>query len=169
MSDRETAFKSIIAGDLFHATAPNGASLICRALEVTEEAIAARTVTSQDAYAFSRMTGVAEPDFGAGKVSCTIDSVAALPHDMRETLLGLDRIYADKTRRESHPLSDAERRALVFAAQYYPANALPSEPSSMDVDRKPAPAPRPEDYDRLTGDEIVDLILVNYLIPANRT
>ena len=137
--------KEIRAGDIFHATAPNDASMICLALKVDETTILARAVTSQREYAFDRLSGEAERD----DVRCTIDSTVALPSEVHQALLGLDRIYSAETSGESHPLTENERRALVFAAQY----------SRKD----------PEAYDRLTAEEKVELILLNYLIPANRS
>lgn len=130
-------------GDIFHASAPNEASMICLALQVGETTILARAVTSQHEYIFDRSAGVADCD----GVPCTIDSTAALPFEVRQALLGLDRIYARQAQEESYRLTESERRALVFTAQY--ARKVP------------------EDYDRLTGEAKVELILLNYLRPAN--
>lgn len=139
-----TSWKEISPGDIFHATAPNDASMICLALKVDETTILARAVTSQRGYAFDRLSGAADRE----GVRCTIDSTAGLPSEVHQALLGLDRIYSAETPGESHPLTESERRALVFAAQYA---------------RK-----APKAYDRLTAEEKVELILLNYLIPANR-
>ncbi len=38
----------------------------------------------------------------------------------------------------------------------------------MSIDRKVGPARDPDDYDGLSGDEKVELILRNFLIPMNR-
>src|SRR6516165_6321112 len=75
-TDRRTALAAIAVGDLFHATTPNGASLICRALEVSAATIRARTVTSQYALEFDRATGAATPEIHGERVPCTVDSVA---------------------------------------------------------------------------------------------
>lgn len=130
------------AGDIFHASAPNDASMICLALKVDETTILARAVTSQREYSFDRLSGAADRE----GVRCTIDSTAALPPEVHQALLGLDRIYSAEASGESHPLTESEKRALVFAAQY----------SRKD----------PEAYDQLTAEEKVELILLNYLIPA---
>jgi hypothetical protein len=167
--DRTTALAAIAVGDLFHATTPNSASLICRALEVCGSTIRARTVTSQYALEFDRATGVATPDVEGERVPCTVDSVAAVPDHVRETLLGLDAIYSDQTRRdEPHPLTESERRALVFAALFYPQNPIAQSWEMMSTARKVGPVRDPDDYDSLTADEKVELILVNYLIPMNK-
>ncbi len=169
-TDRETALSAIAGGDLFHATTPNGASLICRALEVSASAIRARTVTSQYALEFDRLTGVAVPEIEGEHVPCTVDSVASVPDEVRTALLGLDAIYSDQTRKnEAHKLTESERRALVFAALFYPANPIPQPWEMMSVDRKVGQVHDPDDYDGLTSDEKVDLILVNYLIPTNKS
>ncbi len=170
MTDRQTALRNIAVGDIFHGQAPNGASLICLALKVTETTIYARAVTTQFSYEFDRSTGVAEWEFNGHKVPCTIDSVVSLPAEIHETMLGLDRIYADKSRDEAHKLTEDERRALVFAAKYYSANTLAMLSPAwqmMSNDRKVDPKGDLEDYDNLSSDEKVRLILVNYLIPAN--
>jgi hypothetical protein len=168
-TDRKTALASIAVGDLFHATTPNGASLICRALEVSASTVRARTVTSQYALEFDRTTGVSTPEIEGERVPCTIDSVAPIPGEARAALLGLDEIYSiAASDDEGHKLTESERRALVFAALYYPAHPIPQSWEMMDSDRKVGPARDPEDYDGLTGDEKVELILVNYLIPMNK-
>jgi len=128
-----------------------------------------RTVTSQYALEFDRATGVAMPNIEGEHVACTVDSVAELPDNVRDALLGLDEIYSDHTRQdEPHPLTEIERRALVFAALFYPQNPIAQPWEMMGIDRKVGPSRDPEDYDGLTGDEKVELILVNYLIPMNK-
>lgn len=47
MDDRKDALRLLAVGEIFHAEAPNGASLICLTLAVTETGIHARTVTTQ--------------------------------------------------------------------------------------------------------------------------
>jgi hypothetical protein len=168
-TDRKTALAGIAVGDLFHATTPNRASLICRAMEVSATTIRARTVTSQYALEFDRARGVATPEIHGERVPCTIDSVAPIPGEVRTALMGLDAIYSVATSDdEGHKLTESERRALVFAALYYPAHPILQSWEMMDSDRKVGPARDPEDYDGLTGDQKIDLILVNYLIPMNK-
>ena len=168
MDRREAALRAIAVGNLFHATSPNGASLNCLALDVSEIAISARCITSRDMYEFNRTTGVADKNVNGKRVPCTIDSVAPLPPAMREILLELDRVYANPGD-DGHRLSEAERRALVFAARYFPANPLPLPWSAMGIARSFAGDGDPDDYDSLTSAQKVELILVSYLIPQNRT
>ena len=163
MTKRETAIRSIAVGNIFHATAPNGASLICLALEVTDTAIVSQTVTSVYDLTFDRETGLAKRDFHGEHVVCTIDSVAPLPNDFKETLIALHRAYSRKNKDDGPELKDPEHRALVFAAQFYPTN--PIAPPS--VDKQSLPARDPSEYESLTKDEKIDFILVNYLIPRN--
>lgn len=159
MLDRSAALHSIAVGDLFHAAAPNGASLICLAHTVTETTIHARPVTSQDEYEFDRGTGVADREINGDRVPCIIDSVAPLPADIHQVMLGLDRKSSDPSPEKDSGLNDAECRGLIFAAQYYPAN--PIEPRLGNSED-------PKAYESLSKDEKIDLILINYLIPANR-
>src|SRR5471030_1263690 len=119
MTKRETAIQSIAVGDLFHATSPNGASLICLALEVTDAVIVSQTVTSVYDLNFDRGTGMAERDFHGESVVCTIDSAAPLPDDFKKTLIAVHRAYSSKDESDEPKLKDPEHRALVFAAQYF--------------------------------------------------
>jgi hypothetical protein len=115
--DRQNAVRTLAVGHIFHGEGSNGASLICLVTAVTEATIHARTMTTQYDLEFDRQTGVCEFGNGTG----TIDSIAALPADIREALLGLDRRY--RSGGEGR-LSDAEKRALIFVASFYPANPV---------------------------------------------
>jgi hypothetical protein len=129
----QRSLDGIAAGDIFHATSPNGASLICLALEVTDMVIVSRTVTSLYELKFDRKTGVAERDFHGESVVCTIDSIAPLPDDFRETSIAMYRAHSQKDKGDDPGLRDLEHRALVFAAQYFPAHPIapPDRPWEM--------------------------------------
>jgi len=62
VADRETSLGKLLVGDIFHAEAPNGASLICLVTVLTEATIEARTLTHQMQLEFDRKTGVAAWD-----------------------------------------------------------------------------------------------------------
>lgn len=125
MKDRKTLLGKLAVGDVFHAESPKAPSLICLVVSVTETTIQARTVTSGEHFEFDRQTGVAQWIDEA--VSCTIDSVAPLPVDIHNVILGLDR----KLRLEQDPrrvrLNDAERQALIYVARHYSSNRLSLE------------------------------------------
>jgi hypothetical protein len=114
---REDAFRAVAVGDIFHGEGGNGASLICLATAVTKDTIHARTITSQYELEFDRGTGVCEWGTSTG----IIDSVAQLPNEIRRDLLSLDRRYRAG---DNATLSDAEKRALIFVASFYPANPV---------------------------------------------
>src|SRR4051812_33722470 len=97
MRDRKELLGNLAIGDIFHANSPNGASLICLVVSVTESTIHARTVTTQTQLEFDRQTGVAV--WGDDQVPCTIDSTAPLPVEIHNVMLGLDR----KSRLERNP------------------------------------------------------------------
>jgi hypothetical protein len=168
MIKREAAIRCIAVGDLFHATSPNGASLICLALDVTDSMVVSQTVTSMYDLDFDRKTGIAERDFHGENVVCTIDSVASLPDHFRKTLIDLHRTYLKKDESDESKLKDPEHRALVFAAQYFPAHPLDPPGQSWEMMSKTASL-RAEvrEYERLTREEKIDLILINFLIPRN--
>ncbi len=171
MPDRVTSLAKIAPGDLFHAKSPNGASLICLALEVTDRTIVSQTVTSVYDLNFDRRAGIAERDFHGESVVCTIDSVAPLPDDFKKTLIALHRTYLKEEESDEPKLTDPEHRALVFAAQYFPAHPLdpPGEPWEMMSTGKTAwPPAEIKEYESLTREEKIELILINFLIPRNQ-
>lgn len=131
MTDRETALQKIAVGDIFHANGTNGASFLCLALQVRENAVFARRVTTQSVHWFDRMTGLDQDN-----PKIVIDSVAPLPDDIREIMLGLDLKYREIEYRHaedpdwdppegSSRLTQEQIRAFKFIADFYPAHQLP--------------------------------------------
>lgn len=131
MTNRGAALKKIAIGDIFHAGGTNGASFICLALQVRESAVFARRVTTQSVHWFDRTTG-----FDQDNPKIVIDSVAPLPDDIREIMLGIDRLFREaEYRRAEEPdwkspedhfrQSKDQIRALLFVAEFYPAHPLP--------------------------------------------
>jgi hypothetical protein len=130
VKDRKTLLGRLAVGDVFHAESSKAPSLICLVITVTETTIQARTVTSGECFEFDRRTGVAQ--WVDEAVSCTIDSVAPLPVDIYNVILGLDR----KFRLEQDPrrarLNDAEREALIYVDTHYSSNRLSLEAPDLD-------------------------------------
>lgn len=122
MKNRAYSLNNISSGDIFHAEAESGGSLICLALSVTGTSIHARTITTQMSFEFDRLTGVAE--WGGAGIRCTIDSVALLPPEIRQTLLDMDRKFRVERDPYKLRLTEAEKQALVFVASHYPAHPL---------------------------------------------
>ena len=123
MADRKTLLAKLDAGDIFHAEAPNGASLICLVLSVDETTLRVRRITSQDDLAFNRQTGLTQD----GDI---IDSVEALPAEIHSAFLELDRKYQKYSPDEDPDqfrLSEAEKKALRFVGPYYASHLLASE------------------------------------------
>ena len=132
MADREILIGNLGVGDIFHAEAPNGASLICIVLSVDEGIIQARRVTTQENLAFNRKTGVKVGD--DRERPCAIDSVAPLPAEIHNAILDLDKKNAaimamdEKSRfqdLERLKLADVHGKALIFIGSHYPENPLP--------------------------------------------
>ena len=117
MSDCKSKLGRLVPGDIFHASCPSKASLICLVEEISTNRIEARRVTTQDHVTFDLNTG---HTFAPADVRCTIDSIAPLPVDIHNVMLGLDR----KMRLRFEKLSRAEKDALLFIADFYPANPL---------------------------------------------
>jgi hypothetical protein len=114
--DRSSALLALGDGDIFHATAHNGASYICLVTSVANNGIYARRVTTQEKLVFDRAAGA---EIAEASVPCTIDSIAPLPAEVRDVLLQLDRRYgaADDSR-----LREEEIDALLFAGRFYKAH-----------------------------------------------
>ena len=164
--DRTAAIRRIDVGDIFHATAPNGASFPCLALQIRQNTIFARRMTTQSVHEFDRSTGLEE----ANGVPVIIDSVEPLPNDIRDTMLALDRKYRESEERqaenpdwESSPeesaLSMEQKWALLFMGIHYPAHLLQSGVATGSMARR--------NLDDMTTDEKIDLLLSHYLIPDN--
>ena len=122
MADRGAALNDLTVGDVFHAESPNGASLICLVMAVTKTTIQARTVTTQTHLEFDRQTGIAE--WGDERVPCVVDSVAPLPVDIHNVMLGIDRKFRLEQDSERLKLNDAEKRALIFVESHYSSNRV---------------------------------------------
>ncbi len=123
MATREAKIRGLTAGDIFHAEAPNGASLICLVLDVSKEHIGARAVTTQHVYQFDRKTGVAEA--GEDHVRCEIDSVTPLPPHIYKLMLSIDQKYGRQSGINDLKLTREQIEALVFVDSFYPNNPLP--------------------------------------------
>jgi hypothetical protein len=121
VTEREATLRKLDAGDVFHATAPNGASLICLTLRATKFSIHAKRITTQSHHAFDPVTGMEQSE----PIPSIIDSVARLPPDILEALLGLDRVYSRGWQEEHHKLTSEEKRALLFIGGFYRAHPLP--------------------------------------------
>jgi hypothetical protein len=131
MTPREIAMQTIKVGDIFHAEAEGGGSLICLAVLIRENIIRAKTVTTQLYYNFDRRSGIAiwkgegVPEWNGDEVLCTIDSVAQLPNDIIEIVMGLDRKFGQYDREpEYYKLTSEEKRALVFIDEFYPSHPV---------------------------------------------
>jgi hypothetical protein len=122
MTHREALLGRLVTGDVFHATGPEGASLICLTVVVTETTIRARRVTTQETLVFDRQTGIEKCD--DGRIS-QIDSVAPLPPAVLNVILGIDREYRLLQDPAQGKLTQAEIRALaVDVGPHYAANPL---------------------------------------------
>jgi len=89
-------------------------------LRVTKSSIHGKRITTQSHHAFDPVTGIEQCDDLPSK----IDSIAALPSDIFEALMGLDRVYSKGWQDEHHKLTDAEKRALLFVSGFYRENPL---------------------------------------------
>ncbi len=119
MTPREQALRRIRDGDLFNVDGDHGHPITCLATLITETTIFARSITHQVNFEFSRETGI-----GKGEkyvLGGTIQSVAQLPADIHDTLIGLDRRYRSP---DPGPLSKAEKVALSFIDDFYDAHPI---------------------------------------------
>jgi hypothetical protein len=121
MTDRKILLGRLVVGDLFHATGPTGASLICLTVAITQTTIQARRITTQENLEFDRQTGIEKSTDGVSR----IDSVAPLPLDVLNVLIALDRRYRLLQDPEQGKLTGAEIRALAtYVGPHYASNPL---------------------------------------------
>lgn len=115
MGEIRSKLSKLVPGDIIHGHHPAGASLICLVEAVTSDLIETRRITTQRHITFDIESGV-EIDFP----ECRLDSIAPLPVDVHNVLLGLDR----RMRLGNVPLNQAEAQALSFATNFYRAHPL---------------------------------------------
>lgn len=84
-----------------------------------------------------------------------------LPDDFKKTLVELHREFSANDESDEPKLKELEHRALVFAAQYFPAHPLdpPGQSWEMMSIGKTARVPEIKGYESLTRDEKIELIL----------
>jgi hypothetical protein len=122
MADQQTKIGRLTVGDIFHASSSKGTSLICLTVAVTATTIRARRVTTQENLEFDRQTGVERCDDGAAS---KIDSVAPLPPDVFNIILGIDRKYRLLQDPKQAKLTDAEIKVLgTYVGPHYASNPL---------------------------------------------
>jgi len=133
VTEQESALRKIAVGDMFHAGVrgrTDGPNYPCLTLQVREDAIFARRVTTQSVHWFDRTTGA---DVNDDRI--VIDSVEPLPDDIHETMLSIDRLFreAEHRRAEEPDWVPAENHfhqskdqihALLFIGEFYSAHPL---------------------------------------------
>ncbi|MBS0521645.1 MAG: hypothetical protein JSR90_23320 [Proteobacteria bacterium] len=127
MTDRTTALARVAVGDILYAEDEAGPTRICLTIDVTPEKLTARSVTTQHVYEFDRRTGVALHRLHGIDYTFVIKSVAPLPADIHEIMLGLDRRYGGRPEKGDEPasgdtgLTEEQKRGLLYVSSYYPA------------------------------------------------
>lgn len=121
MRERESALQRLSVGDIFHARASNGASLVCLVTSVSGGRIFARRIHTQEEVEFDQQSG-----FEAGSVHTRIDSVAPPPAEISKVLLDQDRKYGDIAREFSRgvQLVDIDPERLKLTADELRASKL---------------------------------------------
>lgn len=131
MKNRKAILSELRPGDIFHAQAPNGASLVCLVTSTSQDTIEARRITSQENLEFDRSTGLEKVT--DGDPAALIDSIEPLPSEIHDVFLALDRkygaVHGKKEVFEQNPeyfrLNKAEKDALLFIDTHYSSNQLP--------------------------------------------
>lgn len=135
MTNREAALNAIGVDDIFNAEEASGATRICVTIAVTDDAIMARAVTTQEILEFGRKTGTEINCRYGGSHAFVISSVASLPPDIHEIMLSLDRKYREgeyrlaedptwEPSREESVLTKEQIRGLLFVADFYRAHPI---------------------------------------------
>jgi hypothetical protein len=121
MADREIMLSKLVVGDIFQADGLNGAHAPCLIYAVTATIIKARSVTTQAHYEFSRETGIGNWRDG---LPVTISSIAPLPVEIHNIILGMDRKYRLLRNIKEAALTDDEIRALLFLSEHHLSNQI---------------------------------------------
>ena len=122
MANARNTLENLTLGDIFHASSPNGASLTCVVTDIRGDTIYARVIMSQICIIFDKQTGSARR--GERQVICTIDSIAPLPTDIRNVMLGIDLKFRSNRDREHLQLTKSEAAAVLFLKSHYAASPL---------------------------------------------
>jgi hypothetical protein len=110
---REQVLQSLVVGDLFDAS-----PAICIVTGVSQSTIDARRLLVLEHFSFDRVTGI---ESESGRV---IHSVAPLPLDVQNVLIALDRRHRLGRSPADAKLTETEKAALLFIADFYNTNAL---------------------------------------------
>ena len=124
MPNWKSVLSRLTVGDIFHASCPNKASYICLVKAMAEDRIVSWRITTQEDVEFELATGFTLPF--SEKPRCRIDSIAPLPATIHNIMLGLERKMR-LCRGEKGQLSEEEKDALRFVADFYPANPIEQE------------------------------------------
>jgi hypothetical protein len=111
------------AGDVFNVLCPNGASWLFLTLSTSSGRIVARNITSQKLHIFCKESGRLE-NATDHESECVIASVAPLPVDVHQVLLGLDRRYRIGQKPECFKLTKEEIEAFLFLDKHHKDNPL---------------------------------------------
>src|ERR1700704_2876720 len=108
MAGREIILSKLVVGDIFQAEGPNGPRAPCLIYAVTATIIKARSVTTQAQHEFKRETGIGNWRDGH---PVTISSIAPLPVEIHNIILGMDQKYRLSRDIKKAALTDNEIRA----------------------------------------------------------
>lgn len=125
LQTRDELLQRLEPGDIFLAEYPDrpGPQRFCLVLQVSETRIRARCIHTQQKHEFDRRTG-AETDLG-GDGGSMIVSVAPLPPDMHNTLVGMDRRYRLGLDKERIKLTEDDLRVGRVLDKHFMSQPLP--------------------------------------------
>ena len=119
---RKQVLDAIKQGNVIYGIAAGGQEKLMLVYRTTPDTICARHVTTQTKVEFRR-DGRSRWCEGGG--SCTIVSVAALPAEEHDVVLGLDRKMREAKELTDLKLSKAEIQMLRMKAEFYQSRPLP--------------------------------------------
>src|SRR5262245_44353550 len=106
MTDIQAKLSKLVPGDIFHACFPGReGSYICLVEAMTEQTVVSRRITTQERFEFELATGLELP--ASHEVRCAIDSIAPLPVDIHNVMLGLERKMRLRFEKPSREEKDA--------------------------------------------------------------
>lgn len=129
VKSRARLLRSLKVGDIFHAASERQPVLICLVTSVDGQHIYSRVLTTQQIFIFNIDTGL-EYDLlnetgTKGGSDCVITSVEPLPLEIHHRLIHFDRSCRLAIAKETRPLTEEEKHALLFVDEHFANNPLP--------------------------------------------
>lgn len=133
MLSREQALNAVSVGDMIFGIAAGGQEKLLLVYDASRDGFSARHVTTQMTFSFGR-DGKTRQNADGGYIA--IVSTAALPTDLYEATLALDRKLGEPREYPDTKLTSAEIQLLLTHAKFFQARLLPGAEAIVKAAQK---------------------------------